>query len=119
MANELTLTASCKFLKGDSDVLFNKSGILLDVSGDDYVRLTQNVGTTQEALNLGDLTTPGYILVFNRDTTNFVSIRPGTGENDLVKIPAGGIALFMIASSAPFIIADTAACIVEYLLIEA
>lgn len=119
MSNEMTLTGILKFLKGDSNVLFNKSGVLLDVSGDDYVLLTQEIGTSEEALDLGDITTPGYGLFYNRDSTNFVKIRAGTGATDCVKIPAGGIALFMFASAAPFAIADTAACVIEYLLVEA
>jgi hypothetical protein len=119
MANELTIAASLRFVKGDSNELFNKSGIQLDVSGTDYVKLTQTVGTSEEALSLGDLTTPGYALIYNRDSTNFVSVRSGTGADNLVKVPAGGIALFMIEASAPFVIADTASCQIEMLLIEA
>lgn len=119
MANENTIGATLKFLKGESDILFAKSGILQDVAGDDYVKRTQTVGTSEEALGLGDLTSPGYILMFNRDATNYVAIRPGTGENDLIRVPPGGVALFYCHASAPFIIANTANCQVEYLLIEA
>lgn len=119
MANELTVTANLKFIKGESNVFFAKSGVSLDVAGTDYVKRTQTVGTSEEALGLGDLTTPGYILIFNRDSTNFISVRPGTGENNLVKIRAGGIALFECEATAPFVIANAANVQVEYLLIEA
>jgi hypothetical protein len=119
MANELTLSASIKFVKGSVSVSQGKSGVQLDVAGDDFVTKTQNVGTSEEALNLGDLSTPGYVLVRNLDTTNFVSVRSGTAAANLIKIPAGGIALFMCEAAAPFVIANTAAVKIEYTMIEA
>lgn len=119
MANELTLAASLKFVKGSTNVSFSKSGIQLDVSGKNYTHKTQTVGTSEEALSLGDVTTPGYILVYNKDATNFVSVRSGTGAANLVKVPAGGVALFNCEASAPYAIANTAAVDIEYLLVEA
>jgi len=119
MANELTLSASVKFLKSDTNVDFAKAGVLLDVAGGDYVKRTQTVGTSEEALGLGDLTTPGYMLIYNSDSTNYVKIRSGTGAGDLIRVPAGGIALFYCEATAPYIIANTASVVVEYLLVEA
>ena len=120
MANEITLTAALKFLKGDTDTSFSKSGLLIDVAGTDYVRMTQQVGVSEEALDLGGLSTLGYILMFNLDSTNFVEIRPATGVADMIKILAGECALFRMADgvTAPFVIADTAIVQVEYLMIE-
>lgn len=119
MANELTLSASIKFVKGNVSVSTAKSGVQLDVAGNDFVTKTQNVGTSEEALDLGDITTPGYVMIRNLDSTNFVSIRPATGAANLIKVPAGGIALFMCEASAPFVIANTAAVQIEYTMIEA
>lgn len=119
MANELTISASLKFVKGNTNVSFAKSGVRLDVTGKNYTSKSQTIGTTEEAISLGDVATPGYILIYNQDTTNFVSVRSGTGAANLIKIPPGGIALFNCQASAPFAIADTAAVDIEYLLIEA
>jgi len=119
LANELTLTASLAFSKGEFSALMNKTGIQLDVAGEDYIEMSQLVTTSEAALDLGGVTTGGYLLMFNPDTTNFVEIRSGTGIADCVKIPAGGVALFMLASAAPFIISDTGSVRVSYLLIEA
>lgn len=119
MANELTLAASLKFVKGDRNVPFAKSGIQLDVAGDDVTFKTQNVGTSEEALDLGDVSTPGYILIYNEDATNYVSVRSGTGAANLVKIRPKAIALFECEASAPFVIANTAAVRIHYCLIEA
>jgi hypothetical protein len=119
MANELTLSASIKFAKGSISVSEGKSGVQLDVAGDDFVTKTQNIGTSEEPLNLGDISTPGYVLMRNTDATNFVSVRSGSGAANLIKIPAGGIALFMCEASAPHVIANTAAVKIEYTMIEA
>lgn len=119
MANELTLAASLKFVKGGKSVSFGKSGVQLDVAGSNYTLKTQTIGTSEEAISLGDVATPGYILIYNLDATNFVSVRSGTGAANLVKIPAGGMALFNCAASAPYAIADTASVSIEYLLVEA
>ena len=119
MANELTLSASLKFINGSKNIPFSKTGIQLDVSGDDYTFKTQNVGTSEAALDLGDVTTPGYILIYNEDSTNFMSVRSGTGAANLIKVRPGGIALFECEASAPFVIADTAGVSIQYCLIEA
>ena len=119
MANELTISAGLKFVKGNKSVSFGKSGIQLDVAGDDLTWQTQNVGTSEEALNLGDVTTPGYILIYNEDATNYMSVRSGTGADNLVKVRPNAIALFECEASAPYVIANTAGVRIHYCLIEA
>ena len=119
MANELTIAASLKFVKGTVNRSFSKAGVQLNVAGKNYTHKTQTIGTVEEAIALGDVVTPGYILVFNSSTLNFVSIRSGTGAANLVKVPPGGVALFSCEAAAPFAIANTAAVDIEYLLIEA
>ncbi len=119
MSNELTVTGIVRFDNGSISVDFGKASIKLDVSGDKYVHRIQEIGTSEEAIGLGDLGTPGYAIFFNRDSTNFVEIRPATGVADLVKLKAGEIAVFRITSDAtPYAIADTAAVDLEYLIIE-
>ena len=117
MANELRLTSVMRFVKGDTDISLGEA-VFVDVTGSRYTRQIQNVGTTEEALDLVDITSPGYILVVNRDRTNFVSLRRATGEGNLIKIRPGKFALFELEATAPFAIANTAACNVEILLIE-
>ena len=117
MANELTIETSLSFIKGLANVDFEKKASIT-VAGTRYTKMVQEVAITEEALELGDMSNPGYILIVNRDGANFISIRPGTGENDMVTVPSGGVALFQFASTAPFVIADTAVVEIEYLLIE-
>ncbi|MEM6362815.1 MAG: hypothetical protein AAF745_00200 [Planctomycetota bacterium] len=121
MANELTVSSTLKYQKGSRSVSAGKSGIQLDVAGTDHIRASQIVGTSEEALDIGGITTPGYCFVRNLDSANFVRIRPATGVSDLIEVPPGGIALFKFAGNitAPFVIADTGEVEIEYTIIEA
>ena len=119
MANELTLTATLKFDKSTKSADVGKTGLQLDVTGGDYITKTQVVGTSQEAIVIGEITTPGYMFIRNLDATNYIEIRDGSSGADVVKVRAGGVALFELATATPFAIANTASCEVEYTIIEA
>ena len=120
MANEITLTASLAFAKGSVSVSLSKSAaqFSVDAGSHKYYSGMQTVGTSEEALELGDIATGGYCLLINRDATNYVSVRAGTGAANLIKLKAGEAALFRCEAAAPYVIANTAACLVEVLLIE-
>lgn len=119
MANELTLSASMSFAKTNfATLLRNFSSLLRDVSGSPMPALrTQMVGITEEALYVGDIVTLGYCLMKNCDSVNYITVRPGTGTADLIKLKAGDIALFRFAMNTPYVVANTGGCILEYYLI--
>jgi len=120
MANELTLAASASFSKSGITVSFAKSGIQVTISGSKYTHLVQAVGNSAEALVLGDITTPGYCLMYNQDSSNYVEVRDQAGGADVVKVSPGKIGLFELATTTPFVIASAASgASIEYLLIEA
>ena len=121
MASELTLTVKLSWTKGSTTITLNLENLSSDTAGTNGIHNRQTVGTGEEALLLGDVAAGGYIMVVNRDSTNFVKIRHGTGGTDLVRVDAGEFALFRIddGATAPFIIADTAAVDVDYALIDA
>ena len=111
MANELTVSASLKFEKSGGDVSGAYGGIQINVTGDNAIKHIQAIGTSEEVVQLGDVTTGGYWLFKNLDTTNFLQIRAATGATNLVRLNAGEIALFRTSASiTPYAIADTAAC---------
>lgn len=119
-ANEITTTGSISFAKGNvaavSRALANLS---VTVSGSKYVSGVQNIGTSEEAISLGDLGTPGWAWFKNLDGTNYIEIRPNTGVADLIKLKPGEFALFRITSDAvPYAIANTAACNLEKIIFE-
>ena len=116
MANEISISASLAFDKTITDS-FSCQGLTFTMSGTEYIKNVQSIGTSEEALIVGDVT-PGFILMKNLDPTNFVSFRSATGATNTVKLKPGEIALFRSSGAAPFMIADTGACRVQYLLIE-
>lgn len=118
MANELTVNASLGYAKNSYTVTLARTGANFNVSGTKYHQAVQTIGTAEEALNKGDIGTIGYCLLINRDATNYVSIRRATGEGNMIKLKPGEFALFRCEATAPFAVANVAACELEVLMIE-
>lgn len=121
MAKELSITASMTFAKGSTTARMGRGGVLADVAGTKVADLVQEIGTSAEALMLGDISTPGYVLIENLDATNPVNIRAAAGGTNLIVIPPNTTAgPFKFATgSTPHAIADTAPVKIRYLLVEA
>lgn len=101
------------------------SGRTVTITTKRPIKFIQNIGTSEEALELGDIT-PRYAILKNLDPTNFVSFRVATGGANALRMSAdtsgngkGGVIMFEFGAgmTAPFLIADTAACDVEVLLV--
>lgn len=120
MANEITAKASITFTKSKATVTMDIGTLQIDVTGSQFIHNVQSVGTSEEAILLGDAGAGGMCFMINRDATNFVSIRQGTGASDLIRLDPLEFAFFRLDddATAPYWIADTAACEVEYVLIE-
>lgn len=121
MADELTISASLAYADSEgADELLAVADVTPNVSTKKYAKFKQSVGTSEEALGLGEVTSLGYCLVINRDETNFVQLRTGTGGTYFAKLLPGEVALFRFGSgvTAPFVIADTAAYQIEVFLIS-
>ena len=122
MADEIEISAALRLRRTDIDASLSKIGLTFDQSGSEFTQTVQTIGTTEEAVHLGELSAPGYVLAINLDTTNFVSLRVGTGLTNAIRLDANnGIALFKAGSgmTAPFAIADTSPCRVLFLILEA
>ena len=122
MADEIEVSASLRLNRTDIEAALSKIGLTFDQTGTEYTQHIQTIGTTEEAIELGEITSIGYVLAINLDTTNFVSLRVGTGLTNAIRLDANnGLALFRAGSglTAPFAIADTAACRVLFLILEA
>lgn len=89
------------------------------LTGTVFADTTVSVGTSAEAIPLGEITGPHWAFLMNRDATNFVRVRNGSTGADLIKLKALEFALFPFYDSAvPFWIADTAACICRALVFQ-
>lgn len=93
----------------------------IDVSGSRLHHTVQLIGTSEEALGLGELASLGVIWAYNTDPTNYLEIRSATGSsNDIVKLLAGEQWAWRWGSdvTAPYAIANTSACYLEYMIWE-
>ena len=123
MADEITLTAAIAYEDSeDSDILLAlPTDVQVTVSTKKFVHAKQSIGLSEEAIGLGEVTSLGWSIFINRDSANFINLKTGTGGTIIMKIPAGKCAgpfLFGSGITAPFAIADTAACQLEYLIVS-
>lgn len=121
MADELSLGYSFDFDKDDMEWDRAQSALLATIAGDEVQHGKIVVPTTEIAIPLGLIDSLGWALFRNLDETNYVEIRSATGaDNDIIRIPPSKFALFHFGSdvSAPYIIANTASCKVEYFISE-
>jgi hypothetical protein len=120
MANEIDIAGLLSFTKSGSRNGLSTGPLTATMTGSNYVRNRQTVGTSEEQAVVGDAgATGGWCLFINRDATNYVEIRPTTGAAALIKMLPGEFALFRHAGvTAPFLVANTAPCEVEYLYLE-
>lgn len=121
MANELTISGSITF--NDTDETAAVTALNASMTGTRFIHMRQSIATSEEALGLGELSgsTLGWFWAKNLDSTNYLEIRSGTGAgNDVIKLKAGEFCLLRWGSdvTAPFAIANTAACLLEYRIYE-
>lgn len=120
MANEITLSASLSASKGSTTVHLDFGPFNVTLTGTKALHNRQSIGTAEEALEMGEISAGGWCIMVNRDATNYVQVRPATGGVATIRMKAGEPALFRLDSgaTAPYLIANTAACEVEYILLE-
>ena len=117
MSDELRIGIVLSFSKGGAKI--NRSEHFeVDVTGDAFTHEVQSVGTDEEELPQGaNLGTPGYIFIKNMDSTNYVEFGSTTGVYDL-KLQAGESSVYRHNSATLYGKANSAACLVEYIIIE-
>ena len=117
MSNEITLAVSLDVSK--APVVFSRTlqQVLAPMTGNCIVHEVVNVATVKRALSLGDIGTPGFVLLYNLDATNFV-VAGADADSPFVKLKPGEFACFRLAGGTLSIKADTAACRVEYVVLD-
>lgn len=122
MADELTVSIGFKFQKGAAYAIdLNDGGQTIDVSSSKMVHHVQNIGTSEEPLDVGDLTAGGIRWAYfkNLDATNYVTLRTASGAsgNFAILLPGESCAL-RLSGFQPYAVANTAAINLEYVLLE-
>lgn len=91
-----------------------------DMAGEQGTQNVQIVGTSTEAIDVGDVSTIGYVLLKNLDSTNYVEVALATPATTQIftKLRAGDIAIFPAATATMYAIANTAPVNLLVLAIE-
>jgi hypothetical protein len=94
MADELTLSARVRYEKSDAALSRDLTERSFSVSGTPFLDQVQTVGTSEETVDLGDVTAGGVCIVENLDTSNYVELTPSSAGSKLVILyPKGGTRL--------------------------
>jgi len=120
MASEISAAVSLNASKGGATVTASGTKTA-DMAGDQMITNVQAVGTSSEALVLGDVTTLGYLLIKNLDATNYVEVASDTafGASDIIsKLLAGDIMLVKSPVATLYVKANTAACNISVTAVE-
>ena len=120
MANEITFQGTLKFAK-NGIVEQRTLNCKADVAGAITAGGVQKIGTTHEALVMGDIGTAGWARFMNIDATNYVELGIVTGGTfyPFAKLKPGETFPLRLGTNAPYAKANTAEVNLEYLIIEA
>lgn len=122
MANEISITAKLSVSKGGTTVTNATSTDSIDMTGTNMLTLVQNIGTSYEALTLTDIDTASkyFVLLRNKDATNYVEVSFDAGSTYSLRMDAGELCgpLPIVAGEQIGCRANTAACEVEIICCE-
>ena len=119
MADEITLTIRLGCENGNYNPgTLSVSGATFDQAAVGAAAGVQAIGTTEESLSTGDLTTYGWLFIRNLDAANYVQLGFSTGVYGC-RLEAGEPAVFRTEPAGTiYLKADTAACDVQYMWLE-
>jgi hypothetical protein len=122
VANEITFTGSLSVYKStvmSSAISRAVAALQFNMTGSYVTEGVMSVATSATAIPLGGVTSPAWGFFMNKDQTNFIRLMNGSGGAKVVKMMAGEPAIFRWDDTAtPYAIADTSACLMEYLIVQ-
>jgi hypothetical protein len=124
MADEFTVSTLLRINKGFQQDTKSVTNLKVTQVGDGSAGGVQNVGTSAEAIDVGDVSTLGLAWFRNLDATNFVQVGQdvgGGGFEEFFKLLAGETALMRLDLAATGVLqakADTAAIELQYIIYE-
>jgi hypothetical protein len=119
MADEVTINASLSYEDSEntSDAI-SLVDVIKSVATKKITHLKQSIGTSEEAIDLGDVSAPGYAIFINRHATATIDLKVATSgaifarlDPDTDSDGKGGFALLKLGSGAqvPYAIASAEA----------
>jgi len=111
MSNTITVSVSAAVTFGAGGSINGTGSFNVTQAGTDNIGNVQNIGTSTEALVLGDVTTIGYLFLKNQDATNYVeiSLTNPVGAEAFIKLLAGESAFIPTRQTTIYAKANTAA----------
>ena len=120
MANEITINFNLSHTKEPKRAI-QANQIQIDQTGIGVYDSTVSVGTSEEVLSFGDITTEGLVVLKNLDDTNFVTVGPESAGAmvGLLKVEPGEVQFFRLLPTATVRAqADTAAVKLQVTVFE-
>ena len=113
MANEIAASCALSATKNSASVSATAtiSGTSsTTMSGDQMIANVQIIGTAAEAITVGDVSTIGYVMFKNMDSTNFVQLALDSGVSTQIfaKLLPGDFTIIKAATATMYAKADTA-----------
>ena len=121
MADEITLNGKMKVVNSTTNEIAEVRDLLINQTAKGVTHLTQTIGSTEEAIDLGQLSTLGYALFINRGPTDTISLRQATSASDFCDLKPTEFALFRVSAdmTAPFAISSsTNSPVLEFWILE-
>lgn len=122
MAKELKFELHAVFDKGGVRQEFHLPLLEVDVTGSRVSRLSQLIGTSEEALDLGEIATGGYAIFVNRSTTavEIITVTIKTTETSAITLNNGEFACLRLHTSAvPVAVSASGTPLLEIWIVEA
>jgi hypothetical protein len=123
MASEITTRVQLTATKGSLSVKRDSGSTVIDMSGTHKAAGAMDIPTTAggTAIPLGSVSTAGLSYFRNLDATNYLTIGVVVSATfyPLVKLKAGESCLLRLGTNAPYALANTATCVLEYEVLEA
>jgi hypothetical protein len=118
MANEITVSVQFSATKGGLKVSKDDAATF-DMSGNNYAAGAPTIGTTEEALQMQDVATAGWAYFKNLDGSNYIEIGRVDGGTfrAVAKLKPGEAQSFRLATNTPYAKANTAPCVLDYLIL--
>lgn len=122
MANEAYIMASLSYLDSEGtkvqlDVPIKAANVATKV----LACHKQSIATSETTIDLGAVTSMGWVLFVNRDATNYIEIKTAAGGTIIGKMLTGepyGPVRMGSGVTAPVAIANTAACRMDILILS-
>ena len=121
-ADELTVSSGWTYNKNSRRRTLAAVAAQYDVSGDAVIENVQTIATNAagEALQIGDVTAPGFAWFSNQSTNRYIEIGQSDGTNftAFLKLNPGEACTAWLAITAPYARASTSAARLDYVIVD-